>query len=125
MPLHGNTEGGVGVKKHRCIIGQMKQPQETLRKYSPEWTALHAKKALNYLAPLIRAKNIAPNEALVLAAMQMDYNIVGRARSVPEHEVFMICEMIMIAWKRGLFAPGPDYPYTLKQMLDAVGSEDE
>lgn len=110
------------MRKKRRLIGHMKVAV-TSQKYSPELVARYARQAMNYLTPL--ASKMSPNEALVLMAMYVDYLRIGQVRSIPEDEVFSLCHAFTSAWDRGLFEPNNDYPYTLKQTLDADGSEDE
>lgn len=93
--------------------------------YSPEWVAIQAKKAMDYLTPLIKKQNLPANEALVLVAMHMDYQITGKQRYISEEQIFQICHMITTAWEHGLLKPSASYPYTLEQTLAAGKSEDE
>jgi hypothetical protein len=83
--------------------------------YSPEWVASHAKIAMDYLAPLVRAQNMPPGAAIVLAAGIMDHNITGKERYISEDQLLKICEMIMAAWEQNLFTPNENYPYTFEQ----------
>jgi hypothetical protein len=112
------------MKKRKFRIGQIKQSQQP-QKYSKEWIAQHAKRAMDYLAPLIRAKNISPIEALVLVTGIMDRNITGKERWMSEDEIYKVCVMITEAWRQGLFAPCSTYPHTLEQTLAAWNDESE
>lgn len=105
-------------KKSTVRIGRMKCSQENPM-YSKEWVAQHAKRAMDYLAPLIRARNISPIEALILATGIMDHNITGKQRWMSEEEIYKVCTMITEAWRQGLFVPCSTYPHTLEQTLDA------
>lgn len=102
----------------RKLIGQMKQSQQ-LQIYSIEWTAQHAKRALDHLASLIRAEHIPPVQALILAAVTMDHNITGKQRWMSEQEIQKICFIIISAWGMKLFSPSSNYPYTYTQTLAA------
>lgn len=84
---------------------------------------MHAKQAMDYLAPLIRAEHIAPNEALVLVAMMMDHNITGKERYLTEEEITQIYQMIITCWQQGLLTPSELYPHTLEDVLSAQDTD--
>lgn len=107
----------------RKFIGVMKQPQE-LRMSITQQIAPYAKRAMDYLAPLIRSENMPPTEAMVLIAMQTNVNMQGNEdASMTMQKIHQMCNIIMDAWKQGLFTPSNAYPYTLEQTLAAMNEE--
>src|SRR5689334_8189313 len=105
-------------------IGQMKQTQQ-IEEFSPEWLAQHAKRVMDYVAPLVRSENLSPTQGMILTFMVMNSNIIGKKAYVNAHETYEGICMILEFWKMDLFKPSSSYPHTLEQILADLEEEEE
>lgn len=107
----------------RKFIGRMKQPQE-LRMSIAQQIAPYAKRAMDHLAPLVRAEKMPVSEAMVLIAIQANINMQGnKEASMTMRQIHQMCDMIIDAWRQKIFTPCNAYPYTLEQTLEAMNGE--
>ncbi len=108
----------------RKFIGRMKNPQE-FRMSIAQQIAPYAKRAMDYFAPLVRAEKMPPAEAMVLIAMKTNGDMQGNEEaSMTMTQIHQMCNMIIDAWRQGLFTPCSTYPYTLEQTLKASNGEE-
>lgn len=107
-------------RKMQRVTGVM--TPKTPQKDTPEWVAMHAKRALDHIAPLVRPERLSPSDALLLAAGVMNFNITGVERYIDVDEVISLCQKMVDAWKAGLFAP-VKYPYSLGETLSAMQND--
>ena len=110
-------------REHK-YIGQMKQIQQ-IEEFSPQWLAQHAKRVMDYLAPLVRSKKISPAQGMILTFMIMNSNIIGEETYANAYETYDGICMILELWKMDMFKPSPSYPHTLEQVLADLEEDDD
>lgn len=88
----------------------------------------HYSRMARKITPLIRGKAMRPPEALLLISLLGYASISGRdmdsEMTMTEEEVHTTFAFLLTIWKKGMFHPGPDFPFTLQQTLKAI-EEDE
>ena len=58
--------------------------------------------------------------------MQTNVNMQGNEEaSMTMRQIHQMCNVIIDAWKQGLFIPCSGYPYTLEQTLSAMSEEEQ
>jgi hypothetical protein len=72
-----------------------------------------------HLSPTLRSSRIPAAEALPLLASGVYTHLTGESEISSRELRSTLIQFIVLAWSQGLFTPGPDFPYSYEQVIDA------
>lgn len=114
-------------KQHRIKIGNTKPAQLDFQG-SLEKLAHHLMVTERKLTPLIIHDKMPVSAALVLIACYNDAMILGKPHAkthrMTGQDIIGATNLLIRLWRKGLFIPSPQFPYTLADALQELENEE-